>query len=137
MAFDEIRFPESISYNSQRGPEYVTTIYENETHVEHRIGRTPVGRLRYIVSKDLLSISDIKDLGAFFRGRRGRLYGFRYKDWEDYEVSDEIIDTSAGTTAQLVKTYQDTLRQETRTINKPVIGTVTLSKEGDPWLIIS
>ena len=68
MAFDEIRFPEAISYNSQRGPEYVTTIYENETHVEHRIGRTPVGRLRYIVSKDLLTISDIQTLEVFFRG---------------------------------------------------------------------
>ena len=76
MAFDEIRFPEAISYNSQRGPEYVTTIYENETHVEHRIGRTPVGRLRYIVSKDLLTISDIQTLEVFFRGRKGRLPGF-------------------------------------------------------------
>lgn len=128
--FDEIRLPEEITYNSTRGPEYVTSVYENETHVEHRVLRTPVGRLRYVIHKDLLTIDMIKALEVFMRGRKGRTYGFRYKDWEEYQLTDEPLDNNGTVTLQLIKTYNDAIRPEVRKIVKPVAGTVTLKKNG-------
>ncbi len=67
---------------------------------------------------------------AFFRARKGRAYGFRFKDWTDYQASAQRIGTGNGTLTQfqLVKSYASGGITEPRTIAKPVAGSVNVYK---------
>lgn len=58
--------------------------------------------------------------------RKGRAYGFRFKDWTDYKATAQALGTGDGTTKafQLVQSYTSGVGSETRTITKPVLGTV-------------
>jgi uncharacterized protein (TIGR02217 family) len=78
---------------------------------------------------------------AFFEERRGRLYGFRFRDRADQRsgppsqvpgASDQRIGTGDGATAafQLVKTYGADHAPYVRTIAKPVAGTVRVAVGG-------
>lgn len=71
--------------------------------------------------------------GAFYVAR-GMAYGFRFKDWADYTATNEPLGISpAGSTpVQLVKTYEFGAEAYTRTISKPVAGTVTVRANGSP-----
>lgn len=67
---------------------------------------------------------------AFFRARKGRAHGFRFKDWSDYQAAGQSIGTGDGSTTQfqLVKTYTSGGIAESRIIAKPVSGTVNIHK---------
>jgi uncharacterized protein (TIGR02217 family) len=75
--------------------------------------------------------AQIDELIAFFRARRGKAYGFRFKDWTDYKATGQPIGTGDGTnkTFQLVKRYPSGSVIEVRTITKPVAGTVRAYKD--------
>jgi len=70
--------------------------------------------------------------------RNARLHGFRYKDWADYKsclpsqaitATDQQIGTGNGRlkTFQLAKRYISGAQSWTRTIAKPVAGTVRIA----------
>lgn len=73
-------------------------------------------------------------LVAFFRARKGRAYGFRFKDWTDYKAANQSIGSGDGTTTTfpLTKTYSSGGVTETRRITKPVAGTVSILVGGIP-----
>lgn len=60
----------------------------------------------------------------FFYVRRGKAYGFRFKDWVDYQLTAENIGTGNGvlTAFQITKTYTDAGGSYVRNIYKPVSG---------------
>jgi uncharacterized protein (TIGR02217 family) len=64
--------------------------------------------------------------GFHFRARRGKAYGFRFKDWTDYKATGELLSTGDDTATQfqLVKHYPSGSVIEVRTITKPVADTV-------------
>jgi hypothetical protein len=72
------------------------------------------------------------ELIAFFRARKGKAYGFRFKDWTDYKATSQLIGTGDGAikTFQLVKRYPSGSVVEVRTITKPIAGTVRVYKDG-------
>ena len=81
---------------------------------------------------------DLASVVAFFEARNGRLFGFRYKDWADYKSSlpstptgatDQQIGTGTGSlkTFQMAKRYTSGAQTWTRTIAKPVTGTVRIA----------
>jgi uncharacterized protein (TIGR02217 family) len=76
--------------------------------------------------------AQIDDLIAFFRARRGKAYGFRFKDWTDYKADGQLLGTGddATTQFQLVKHYPSGSVIEVRTITKPVAGTVKVYLDG-------
>jgi uncharacterized protein (TIGR02217 family) len=61
-----------------------------------------------------------------FRARRGRAYGFRFKNWTDYKAAGRLLGTGDDvlTQFQLVKHYPSGTVIEDRTITTPVAGTV-------------
>lgn len=65
---------------------------------------------------------------AFFRARFGRAYGFRFKDWSDYQGVNQSLGTGNGTKTafQLVKNYFSGSNSYSRDIKKPVNGTVKI-----------
>jgi uncharacterized protein (TIGR02217 family) len=130
--FAEVQFPPDISYGSSGGPEYTTDIVISSSGHEQRNVQWSQARLRYNVAKGVKSKEQLATLIAFFRARKGRAYGFRFKDWSDYSAASEVLGTGNGTATsfQLVKRYISGSVQETRPITKPVAGTVKVYKGG-------
>ena len=145
MAFHEVRFPDNISRGARGGPERRTQIVEMASGDEERNGSWADSRRRYDASYGIRKADDLAAVTAFFEARRGRLYGFRWKDWADYKSGlpsaiitavDQPVGTGTGaaTTFQLAKRYTSGAQSWTRTITKPVAGTVALALNGVPQI---
>jgi uncharacterized protein (TIGR02217 family) len=130
MAFVEVQFPSDISYGSSGGPEYATDVVASVGGYEQRNINWEQARARYNVAHGVKTKAQLDALIAFFRARKGRAHGFRFKDWTDYQASNEIIGTGNGTQTQfqLVKHYVSGSVTDIRTIVKPVAGTVQVYK---------
>jgi uncharacterized protein (TIGR02217 family) len=89
-------------------------------------------RSRWDVASGLKKQAQIDELIAFFRARRGKAYGFRFKDWTDYKATGDLVGTGddSETQFQLVKQYPSGSVIEVRTITKPVAGTVKVYLDG-------
>jgi len=141
MAFHEIRFPDNISRGARGGPERRTQIVELSSGDEERNASWANSRRRYDAAYGVRRADDLAAVVAFFEARNGRLYGFRWRDWGDYKsclpsqtpsATDQAIGTGDGTVTafQLVKAYTSGSQTWTRTITKPVAGTVTVALGG-------
>ena len=75
--------------------------------------------------------TDFAVIIAFFRARKGRAYGFRFRDWSDYKTTLELLVTAP--VMQLIKTYADADGNEVRIITKPCNdGSFQLYDNGSP-----
>jgi uncharacterized protein (TIGR02217 family) len=137
--FVETQFPPDISYGSKGGSGFSTTIFETTAGYEQRNINWANSRAKYDISYGIRDVSDITTVVNFFMAMQGKAFGFRFKDWADYQITNQQIGVGDGSTVsfQLGKTYTDplSLRSYTRTIKKPVVGTigeVTVSGAGAP-----
>jgi len=141
MAFHEVRFPTGISLGSSGGPERRTQIVAYGSGHEERNQQWANSRRRYDAGYGIKSIDDLHEVIAFFEERRGRLHGFRWKDWSDWKSrppkqtpapDDQVIGTGDGSSAtfQLVKAYGGSFAPWSRSIAKPVDGTVLVAVNG-------
>ncbi len=132
MAFDEVQFPPNISRGATGGPTFQTVVITTASGAEQRIALWQRGRAVWDVSHALRSPAQAHELLAFFLARQGRLRGFRFKDWSDYSTDQPVPGTRfataevSGTTFQLQRSYSSGGQTYTRTITKPVAGTVRL-----------
>ena len=126
MSFHDVRFPVDISFGSSGGPEFLTDVVTLAGGKEQRNSNWQEARIRFDVSPGVKSRVQAEDIIAFFRARKGRAHGFRFKDWSDFQATTQNLGTGNGTVTnfQLVKKYTSGSTTETRTINKPVSGTV-------------
>jgi len=85
MSFDDVRFPPQISRGSSGGPERRTEIVVTGSGAEERNSRWADSRRRYNAGFGVKSLDDIHLVVSFFEERRGRLYGFRWKDHLDFK----------------------------------------------------
>ena len=141
MAFHEIRFPIGVSLGSSGGPERRTEIVVLGSGAEERNSRWADSKRHYNAGYGIKTADDLHAVIAFFEERRGRLHGFRWKDWSDYKscapgtavsALDQAIGNGDGSTAtfQLVKQYGSAFAPWTRTITKPVEGSVLVAVGG-------
>lgn len=141
MSFHEVRFPTEISRGAEGGPERRTDIVVLGSGYEERNSRWADSRRSYNAGYGVKSVDDLYAVIAFFEERRGRLYGFRWRDHADWKscapggtpaATDQVIGTGDGTTAsfQLKKTYGGAHAPWTREIRKPVAGTVIVAVAG-------
>lgn len=132
MAFVETRFPTDIAYGSAGGPEYSTDVVITQSGYEQRNANWSQARAVYNVAHGVKTQAQLNTLIAFFRARKGRADGFRFKDWTDFQATAQAIGTGNGTATafQLVKTYTSGSMTETRTITKPVAGSVNMYLNG-------
>jgi uncharacterized protein (TIGR02217 family) len=127
------RFPDNIAFGAVVGPTYLTVV---NTVYSGRDGRIPAwtqSRIRFDVGRRTMNAADTSALDAFFRAVKGRAYGFRIKDWTDYSTTAaQGVLLTTGTTGvyQLAKQYVTGALSENRLIQKPVVGTVAVYKNG-------
>ena len=134
QAFHEVQFPPDISYGITGGPEYSTDVVITGSGYEQRNINWSQARCKYQAAHGVKNENQMKRLLAFFRARRGKAHGFRFKDWLDYTGTNEVIGVGDGTIKvfQLIKTYLDDAGYtEVRKIRKPVAGTVNVYLAGD------
>ncbi len=126
MTFHEVRFPDDIAYGATGGPAYSTSVVSTASGFEQRNMNWSAARGAWDVSSGLKQQGQLDILIAFFRARKGKACGFRFKDWTDYKATGQLLGTGDGTikTFQLVKSYTSGAGSETRTITKPVLGSV-------------
>lgn len=141
VPFHEVRFPTGIAFGATGGPERRTEIVTLASGAEERNTRWADSRRRYNAGYGIRTLDDLHAVVAFFEERRGRLYGFRWLDRIDHkscapgaapDPTDQAIGTGDGATAafQLAKTYGALHAPYTRTIAKPVAGSVRVAVEG-------
>ena len=132
MSFIEIQFPTDISYGATGGPSYSTDVVTMFSGHEQRNSNWKNARAKYNISTGVKTEEQWKALISFFRACKGKAIGFRFKDWSDYQGKNQQLGIGNGTRTafQLVKTYTSGNAVVAREINKPVIGTVRLYKNG-------
>ncbi len=132
MAFHEVRFPDDIAYGATGGPEFATSVVATASGYEQRNINWSAARGRWDVASGLKKQTQLDTLIAFFRARKGRVHGFRFKDWTDYKATAQALGTGNGTitTFQLIRTYSSGGSTDVRTITKPVAGTVNVYLAG-------
>ena len=132
MSFHDVRFPEQIALGATGGPTWSTQIITTASGAEQRNAAWAQARGRWNVGTGLRSRADLQVLLAFFRARRGRAYGFRFKDWSDFVLDRTPIGTTNGsaTTFQIAKTYVSGPASIARILTRPVAGTTRCWVDG-------
>jgi len=140
-AFHEILFPLDIALKSAGGPQRRTDVVALGSGAEERNARWAHSRRRYDAGYGVKTYDALAQVIAFFEERRGRLYGFRWRDRLDHSsaapdtavaATDQAIGTGDGTTASfaLAKTYGADYSPYQRPIAKPVAGSVRVAVGG-------
>lgn len=141
MNFHDVRFPLAIAFHSSGGPTRKTEVVTLGSGYEERNAVWADSRRQFDVGSGVRSLDDLSAVIAFFEARRGRLYGFRFKDFADFKSSvpgtaaaptDQPLGTGDGVTTQFVlaKAYVSGAGSWTRGITKPVDGTVRVAVNG-------
>lgn len=141
MSFHEVRFPTDISRRSSGGPQRRTDVVVLGSGFEERNSRWADSRRTFNAGYGVKSLNDLNAVVAFFEERRGRLYGFRWRDRLDWlscppedaaTALDQVIRIGDGSTDvfQLTKTYGLAHAPWSRDIKKPVQGTVLIALAG-------
>ena len=90
------QFPTTISYGSSGGPMFATEVVERRDGVERRNANWSLAQWRWNVAPGLKGQTEFEALRAFFLGHQGRYTPFRYKDWLDYQLTEEEIGRGNG-----------------------------------------
>jgi uncharacterized protein (TIGR02217 family) len=139
--FHDVRFPLDVSLQGRGGPERRTEIVTLGSNRETRNARWAHSRRRYEAGYGVKSLAQLSQVIAFFEERRGRLYGFRWRDRADFascapgaapSPTDQPLGTGDGARAtfQLAKTYGGAFAAYVRHIAKPVAGSVRIAVNG-------
>ncbi len=141
MNFHDVRFPTDISRGAQGGPERRTDVVVLGSGHEERNSRWADSQRSYNAGYGIKSIDQLYAVLNFFEERRGRLYGFRWRDHADWKsgqpsapptANDQFVGMgdASTTTFQLSKVYGGSFAPWTRRVTKPVAGSVQVSVSG-------
>jgi uncharacterized protein (TIGR02217 family) len=124
--FHEIRLPDDIERGAVGGPAFKTSSTPlasgHAPVVRHWL--QPLGG--WDIGYGIQSLADLELVKAFFYCRMGSGFGFRFKDWGDFNIPQQEIGVGDGveTAFQVFKRYSDGSFFFDRTIYKLVLGTV-------------
>jgi uncharacterized protein (TIGR02217 family) len=136
--FHEILFPLDIALKSAGGPQRRTDVVLLGSGAEERNARWAHSRRRYDAGYGVKTFDALAQVVAFFEERRGRLYGFRWRDRLDHSSAapaaavmptDQVIGIGDGATRtfHLSKMYGALYAPYQRPIAKPVPGSVRVA----------
>jgi uncharacterized protein (TIGR02217 family) len=139
--FHDVLFPIELSIVSRGGPQRATEIVVLGSGREERNARWEHARRRYDAGTGLRSLALLSRVTAFFEERRGRLYGFRWRDGADDRSgapgvdptpTDQLLGIGDGTRSAfgLVKTYGGAFAPYRRPITRPVQASLRVAVAG-------
>lgn len=119
MSFHEVLFPERIAYGAVGGPKFKTTVMSLASGYEKRNIDWSKVRHEYDVSYGLKTQAELEEIREFFYARKGKAYGFLFKDWADYKLAQSIGSTNGSQAAfQIFKRYDDSAALYDRNLTK-------------------
>ena len=127
--FHDVRLPDDIERGSGGGPVFNTGVLEMASGQEQRNINWESSRNTYDISYGIQDREDYEICQAFFYARRGRGFGFRFRDWSDWQVQQGFLGLgdAVNRTFQLIKIYDsDGPLPYFRRITRPVDGTVVV-----------
>ena len=143
-SFHEVLFPLDIALKSAGGPQRRTEVVTLGSGAEERNARWAHSRRRYDAGYGVKTFEALSQVVSFFEERRGRLYGFRWRDRLDHSSAapgvpvaptDQTIGIGDGVTAafQLGKIYGALYSPYRRPIAKPVPRSVRVAVAEIDW----
>lgn len=144
--FHEVRFPTDIARGAIGGPLRNTEVVFLASGHEQRNSRWAHSRRKYNIGYGMKTLDDLYQVISFFEQRRGKLYGFRFRDAFDFKsgspgdsvtAQDQNIGVGDGSNINfaLSKTYGTGPSAYVRSIGKPVAGTVVIEVNGTPQVL--
>lgn len=136
MTIHTLRLPDHIERGAEGGPAFLTGIVGMRSGSEQRGGEWAQAKARWDVGYGIMDPDDYAEIREFFYARRGRLYGFLFRDWTDFETTAEPIGigTAPGGIPnrdfQLTRTYTDAGGTYVRIITRPVASTLVVKVNG-------
>lgn len=126
--FVEERLPDEVEKNAVGGPMFKTTVSILNSGHEQRNIQWSQARAEWDIGYGLSHLkpgkaqSYLNKVIEFFYARRGMAIGFRFKDWTDYQIENQVIGVGTDAIAeyQIVKIYNSPGVTYTRTITKIV-----------------
>lgn len=126
--FLEVQLPMSIALQAKGGSSFSTWVQITESGFEQRNVNWATARGKWNVGYPTRVQSEMDSLIAFFRNVFGRGYGFRMRDWSDYQAAKQSCSPATGNGSnkdfQLVKAYASGGQSVSRVIKKPVTAAV-------------
>lgn len=134
MAFLDVRLSARVEAGFSAVPMHLTRVATLQNGNEKRNAQWANSKRRYTSQYAGFNRTERDELLNAVEATDGMTYAFRFKDWNDFNVTGQALGLApAGTTAvQLVKTYTFGSRTKTRTITKPVTSTVVVYQNGVP-----
>jgi uncharacterized protein (TIGR02217 family) len=134
-----------VALGARGGPERRTDVVLTASGREERNARWAHSRRRYDAGSAIRTLVQLETVLAFFEERRGRLYGFRWRDRMDFKscslaAAPQMVDQSLGVgdgataTFQLRKRYGANFAPYWRDVRKPVGGSVRVAVDGQERL---
>ncbi len=145
QAFDDVLYPFALGRSTAVAPEFSTSVTVTASGHERRNALWSDARIHFDVGPGIRSETELSELIAFFRARRGAARGFRVCDPFDHSsngmtgsptMSDQLIGIGDGLTAdfQLVKNYGPASDPQRRPILRPRADTLLVSVASTPVL---
>lgn len=140
--FHDVRLPPHIERGAEGGPSFKTSIITLTSGIEQRNMEWSRSRGEWDISYSIQTKEDYSEIIKFFYARRGKAFGFRFKDWSDYSVAGQrlgvgtlITQTNGSTTPNrlfpLFKSYSDVGGEYIRQITRPIASTVEAFIDGN------
>lgn len=131
VAVRDVRLPENVERGVQGGPRFKTTFHTLVSGHENRNVDWSRTRGEWDAGYGIQLKSDFKAVIDLFYASFGMAYGFRLKDWSDFELGVDATDSfqsiGAGdaieTDFQAYKRYQSDIWFHDRTLTRIVTGT--------------
>jgi uncharacterized protein (TIGR02217 family) len=130
--FLDISFPDAVARGATGGPGFSTNVVTLGSGAERRNIQWADARGEWNISTGIRTRAEMQAVIAHFYIVKGRGYSFRFKDWTDYQATDQAMAEVTPTVWQLVKRYNVGGYEHVRTITKPVLGTVAIKVGGWP-----
>jgi uncharacterized protein (TIGR02217 family) len=144
MIIDNVRLPIDVERGAKGGPMFNTIVNMSDGGSVATNQNWPYPLYVGNVGYGIQSRANMEAVIEFFWARRGRMYGFLFRDWSDYNFTAENLGTGDGVEQdfQCVRTYSDTIRPFSRPLKYPIESTMTVYLDGSPvsdsaWSLLS
>lgn len=135
LSVDDVQLPEYMERGFKGGPGFNNTILGGSTgSIEQVVINQLVSRGQWTAAFGLRQRSFWSPILTLALTQRGQGYGFKFKDWMDYQVTNQILGTGDGviTDFQAKKVYDSGVRTYTRKLYLTDSATRVVSLNGTP-----
>lgn len=134
-----VRLPVTVERGASGGPTFDTVVQRTDGGRISTVVNWSLPLYKWDISYGIMTPADFNAVRDVFIGARGAAYGFRFKDWSDYEIPTivNIIGEGDGveTEFQIYKIYTNTVRTLSRKITRPVNnGSIEVQVAATPYV---